>query len=90
MRSSHCKVYTLGYKKNGRTNDYNLLNSNHNFNSNLYVMSEPTKHDDYMTNLSKVVGEACDLWLARRGFVKKGWKQQNDEFFVKNKKKKVS
>tara|TARA_R110002020_G_scaffold39301_1_gene117033 strand:+ start:223 stop:384 length:162 start_codon:yes stop_codon:yes gene_type:complete len=53
-------------------------------------MNEPTKHDNYMTNLSKVVGEACDLWLARRGFVKKGWKQQNDDFFAKNKKKKVS
>jgi len=49
-----------------------------------------SEHEDYMTNLSKVVGEACDRWLARRGFVKKGWKQQNNEFFVKNKKKKVS
>ena len=47
-------------------------------------------NEDYLTNLSKVVGEACDLWLARRGFVKKGWKKQNDTFFAKKKKKKVS
>jgi len=42
--------------------------------------------EDYMSNLSKVVGEACDRWLASRGFEKKGWKKQNDEFFARNKK----
>ena len=42
-------------------------------------------NEDYMTNLSKVVGEACDIWLAGRGFEKKGWKKQNDSFFPKKK-----
>ena len=42
--------------------------------------------ENYMSNLSKVVGEACDRWLASRGFEKKGWKKQNDEFFARNKK----
>ena len=37
-------------------------------------------NENYLANLSKVVGEACDKWLASRGFEKKGWKQQNDMF----------
>ena len=45
-------------------------------------------NENYLANLSKVVGEACDKWLASRGFEKKGWKQQNDMFFSNNKKKK--
>ena len=45
------------------------------------LMSE----ENYMSKLSKVVGEACDRWLASRGFEKKGWKKQNDEFFARNK-----
>ena len=40
----------------------------------------------YITHLSKSVGEACDRWLERRGMKGKSWKKQNDEMF----KKKVS
>ena len=47
-------------------------------------------NENYLVNLSKVVGEACDKWLASRGFEKQGWKQQNNTFFAKNKKKKDS
>ena len=39
----------------------------------------------YITNLSKSVGEACDRWLAEKGWKGKSWKQQNDEMFNKKK-----
>ena len=37
----------------------------------------------YMTNLSKSVGEACDRWLERRGMKQKSWRQQKNEDFKK-------
>ena len=45
-------------------------------------------NEDYLRNLAKVVGEACDVSLEGRGFVKQGWKKQNDAFFSRNKEKK--
>ena len=37
----------------------------------------------YMTHLSKSVGEACDAWLEKRGMKQKSWMQQKDEKFQK-------
>tara|TARA_Y100000356_G_scaffold49475_1_gene39436 strand:- start:558 stop:683 length:126 start_codon:yes stop_codon:yes gene_type:complete len=39
----------------------------------------------YITHLSKSVGDACDRWLERRGMKGKSWKEQQVNF-----KKKVS
>ena len=44
------------------------------------------RQTQYITHLSKIVGDACDRWLAEKGLKGKSWKQQNDEMF----KKKVS
>jgi hypothetical protein len=41
--------------------------------------------DDYLKNLAKVVGEACDVWLEGRGIAKTSWKKQNDVFFSRHK-----
>ncbi len=49
-------------------------------------VSHSDRQMQYITNLSKSVGEACDRWLAEKGLKGKSWKQQNDEMF----KKKVS
>ena len=49
-------------------------------------VSHSDQQIQYMTHLSKSVGEACDRWLAEKGPKGKSWKQQNDEMF----KKKVS
>ena len=43
------------------------------------------RQTQYITHLSKSVGEACDRWLAEKGLKGKSWKQQNNEMFNKNK-----
>jgi hypothetical protein len=41
------------------------------------------RQTQYITHLSKIVGDACDRWLAEKGLKGKSWKQQNDEMFKK-------
>tara|TARA_R100001198_G_scaffold16003_1_gene7695 strand:+ start:343 stop:534 length:192 start_codon:yes stop_codon:yes gene_type:complete len=43
------------------------------------------RQTQYITHLSKSVGEACDRWLAEKGLKGKSWKQQNNEMFNKKK-----
>ncbi len=49
-------------------------------------VSHSDRQTQYITHLSKSVGEACDRWLDKKGLKGKSWKQQNNEMF----KKKVS
>jgi len=49
-------------------------------------VSHSDRQTQYITHLSKSVGEACDRWLDKKGLKGKSWKKQNDEMF----KKKVS
>ncbi len=53
-------------------------------------MSEPQtaqeKHLAYQRSLSRIVGEACDKWLDKKGLKTKSWKDQNDNHFKKLKK----
>ncbi len=44
------------------------------------------KHLAYQRSLSRVVGEACDKWLDKKGLKTKSWKDQNDNHFKRNKK----
>ena len=39
------------------------------------------RETQYITHLSKSVGEACDRWLDKKGLKGKSWKQQNDQHF---------
>ena len=48
-------------------------------------VSNSDRQTQYITHLSKSVGEACDKWLEKRGMKGKSWKQQQVDF-----KKKVS
>ena len=43
------------------------------------------RQTQYITHLSKSVGEACDRWLDKKGLKGKSWKEQQVSF-----KKKVS
>jgi len=48
--------------------------------------TEQQKHLDYQKSLSRIVGEACDRWLDKKGLKTKSWKDQNDNHFKKLKK----
>jgi hypothetical protein len=38
------------------------------------------RQTQYITHLSKSVGEACDRWLEKRGMKGKSWKEQQVNF----------
>jgi len=46
-------------------------------------VSHSDRQTQYITHLSKSVGEACDRWLDKKGLKGKSWKKQNDEMFKK-------
>jgi len=48
-------------------------------------VSHSDRQTQYITHLSKSVGEACDRWLDKKGLKGKSWKEQQVSF-----KKKVS
>ena len=48
-------------------------------------VSHSDRQTQYITHLSKSVGEACDRWLYKKGLKGKSWKEQQVSF-----KKKVS
>ena len=43
-------------------------------------VSNSDRQTQYITHLSKSVGEACDRWLEKRGMKGKSWKQQQVDF----------
>jgi len=43
-------------------------------------VSNSDRQTQYITHLSKSVGEACDKWLEKRGMKGKSWKQQQVDF----------
>jgi hypothetical protein len=85
----------IPFKKNGISNSLNLSFSNNTFNFNTQMTSiphEPNIADQEQkaayVGLSKIVGDACEEWLAKRGLATQSFRDTVSQGFTPSKKKK--
>tara|TARA_R110000824_G_scaffold400635_2_gene608541 strand:- start:881 stop:1168 length:288 start_codon:yes stop_codon:yes gene_type:complete len=87
----------IPFKKNGRRDNFIHVNSNHNLNNNSFIEMTSIPHEpnivdqeqkDVYVGLQKIVGDACEEWLIKKGLATQSFRETVSQGFTPSKKKK--